>query len=200
MPMHNPEPVVPFSEVFSGGWTEQEHRIEELRAALFAKPPAISPFDLRGLAVPSNILEVIREKNRKRIRNETRIEELVAEDSPFRVDKYVDDQLMELAFSIVDKYRAEDFVKVMTQLVQVFLNESAALRVSVVSDRVDRENAESAFSYVRKAIEAAKDEDERSTLELLLLDLTGGSEESWVNWLDPDSRRFLQQIVQSYSR
>ena len=181
--------------MFPNGWEEISANVKKWRDDLFGKRPPVPAFDISDLVVPPEILQRIHEKNRSRIRDEVSIKEMVAEDSPFRIDTFIDDQLLEVITSMQHRYSAEDFIQQLVYLIRKFLNESAAFRTGMIQQRIMRENADKCVSVIKDAHSSAQDTDERAVLELLLMDLTYGGQEPWVAFLGPDSRRFVDWIV-----
>jgi len=187
--------LVSINKVFPNGWDEIAANIKTLREGLFGTIPEIPAIDISDLEVPGEILEAIRDKNRRRIREEIPLEEFVGENSPFRTDAFFDDQLFEVISSISYKYQPEELIRQHVAMIDKFLNESAAFVGGNLQDRIDDRNASVIVSTIKTALDLSHDPDERQTLELLLVDLTYGGEESWVAALQPALKAFVQDVV-----
>jgi hypothetical protein len=183
------------SSLYPGGWDQLAAEVQAMRAKLFGVVPAIPAVDVSDLKVPEEVLQSIRDKNRKRVREEIPLAEFVAEDSPFRTGAFFDDQLLEIIFSIQHKYKAEEFVEQMVRMIEIFLNESAAFRCGVVQNRIGPTNASACVSGIEAALKRSADPDETKLLELLLTDLTYGGEEPWVAFLQPAQKTLVEQVV-----
>ena len=182
-------------EVFPSGWSEVADRIREFREKLWGRIPSIPAMDISNLEVPEDILTPIREKNRRRVRDEIDYQEFSSAESPFSKHVFFDDQLLEVIESIQHKYQPHEYVRQLVVMIQKFLNESAALRTGTVQRRINRSNAEKCMSEIRDALSQTNDEDEKRTLELLLMDLTHGGEEPWLDFLEPGLRGFVDEVV-----
>jgi hypothetical protein len=187
--------LVSINELFPGEWSQVQAGVAKMREGLWGTIPSVPAFDISGLEVPREMLLAIREKNRRRIRDQISDEEMLAEDSPFRTDSFIDDQLVEVMSSIQDRYRPEDFVAQHVLLIQRFLNVSAAFRTGVVQERIDRSNADQSIAPIQRALASTTDADERHILELLVMDLTYGGEEPWVSVLGPTPKQFVDEVV-----
>jgi len=181
--------------LFPHAWNEIAEKVREMRDKVFAEIPSISAIDISDLNIPEDVLKEIQDKNRKLIRNEIPTKEIMAKDSPYVTDAFFDDQLLEVICRIHFKYKAEEFVEQLVRMIQKFLNESAALRGGILQERINNTNANKCISVIREALIQAKDDDERNTLELLVMDLTYGGEESWIEFLNPDLKSFVNEIV-----
>lgn len=183
------------NEVFPNGWPEIVQRTKAMRERLFGVVPDIPAVELADLDVPDDVLKTIRQKNRRRVRDEIPLDEFVGEASPFRTDEYFDDQLLEVIFSIASRYEPQELIGQYVWMIQKFLNESAALRSGSLAGRITRRNANSCIDVIKKGLDESTDPDEKQTLELLLTDLTNGGEENWVSFLEPELRGLVQQTV-----
>jgi hypothetical protein len=183
------------SEVFPGAWPVLAKAVQDQRGLLFGKLPTFGPIDISDVAVPPDAMAEIKTKNLRRVRNEIGVEEMTADGSPYVTDAYFDDQLLEVVASIAHEYHPLDFIQQMVRFIEIFVNESAALRTGLVSPRIKDEDADRAVLIVRTAAEKAKDGDTRQTLEFLLTDLTEGGTEPWVPVLSPENRNYLAEVL-----
>ena len=183
-------------DVFPGSWQELSAGIKEQRERLFGELPSIDAVDISDIDVPTDVLHDIRMKNLRRVRDEIGVDDLTAQGSPYRTDAFFDDQLLEVMAANARKYHPLDFIRQIVRFIEIFLNESAAFRTGLILARLKDEDANQAVDIVRKAIESAPDDDTRSTLELLLLDLTNGGEEPWIAALSPQQRAFLSSVIE----
>lgn len=182
-------------EVFPNGWDDASKAVRHMHELLYGVVPEIPAVDFSQLAVPGNVVEVIRAKNRPAVRDEISVQEYTAPESPFRTQAFFDDQLVEVLFAIHRRYSPSSFVSQLVWLVSVFLNESAALRASVVQDRIRGDEARRCVDTVLASIRRADDPDQRATLELLLMELTDGGTERWVNDLNSELRLAIDEIA-----
>lgn len=179
----------------SGGWRRIASTVQGMKEDLFGKEPNLPAVDITDLEIPADALTAIREKNRKRVREELSLEEVTGPDSVFVKGTFFDDQLLEVLFSIQDKYQPEEFIAQLVQLIMKFLNESAAFRTGALLKRVGRANANQCVSVIKQAWDKATDPEEKQLLELLVTDFSYGGQEPWVVHLQPELKEFVQQAV-----
>ncbi len=182
-------------QVLKGDWPEVAARIQAMRDDLFGVTPDLPAVDLADLRVPPEVLAAVLQKNRPRVRGELSREEITGHDSPFANDTFVDDQLVEILYSLQDKYQPDEFISQLVHLITKFLNEDAAFRTGALQGRIGPRNANQVVAPIRQAWEQATDPDVKRLLDLLATDLTYGGEEPWVASLEPALREFVRQAV-----
>jgi hypothetical protein len=165
--------------------------VKGLRQQLYGEDPPIDSVDISDIAVPETLLREIREKNLRCVRDNISLEELTAEDSPYRTDAFFDDQLLEVLGAIANKYHPVDFILQLIRFIEIFLNLNAAFQGGLVDSRIKDDDADRVAAMIREAAENAKDEDTKRVLQLLLVDVANGGDSPWAQALSPKEREYL---------
>jgi len=171
--------------------------VNEMHSNLYGVLPEIPALDFSGLHVPLNDLAPILEKNRAAIRDEVSFKDYTDKDSPYRTHKFFDDQLLEVLFSIESRYTPSEFIAQLVWLIHQFLSEPAAFRASIVQDRIDVNEGEKSVSTILFALDQARDPDEKETLRMLLMELTEGGQEPWMEEVSEELRTRVLTLTQS---
>jgi hypothetical protein len=181
--------LIKLTELYPGGWDEIAQKIQTHRDGLWGTQPDVPAVDLSGLVPPRELLETIREKNGKRVRDEITAAELTAQAELF------DEQLVEVIDSIESKYEAEDFIAQLVWLVHMFWSESAALRGGHIEERLGKSNADGVVGLVKHAFDSATSTEEKLLLDLLIMDMTNGGDSDWIAHLGPEPRNFVDDVL-----
>jgi hypothetical protein len=189
------DPMKPIHQVFPGSWADMASAIKGLREQLYGEDPPIDPVDISDIAVPERLLSEIKEKNLRCVRDNISLEELTAEDSPYRTDAFFDDQLLEVLGAIANKYHPIAFILQLIRFVEIFLNLNAAFQGGLVDSRIKDDDADRVTALIREAAERAKDEDTKRVLQLLLVDVTNGGDAPWTQALSPNEREYLEAAM-----